>query len=337
MDAWALNLKGFNGGGLCTARSYPLVHASSKIEKPNFCNFGKNGFGGSEESGFHGGFSEIRAIPLRSKQRKSIKMERRSSSLGSSGRSIPEEDGQEGSKDDSGKTQPDDWRTFRANLVAREQIPAEEAGPSKPLGSKWAHPIPSPEPGCVLVATEKLDGARSFERAVVLLLRVGSPSDPREGPFGVVINRPLRKTIKDMKPSNPDLATTFSDCSLHFGGPLEASMFLATGGEHLLAAGFERVIPGLWYGARHNLKKAADLVRRGVLDAKDFRFFLGYSGWQFEQLKEEIELDYWHVAACSSNLVTGTSDSLFGLWEEILQLMGGQYSELSRKPKKDNT
>ncbi|KAK3034101.1 hypothetical protein RJ639_034081 [Escallonia herrerae] len=207
---------------------------------------------------------------------------------------------------------------------------------SKPLGLKWAHPISSPEPGCVLVATEKLDGVRTFERTVVLLLRSGT-RHPQEGPFGVVINRPLHKKIKDMKPTNVDLATTFADCSLHFGGPLEASMFLQRAGDKTQVSKFEEVIPGLCFGARNSLDEAAGLVKKGMLRPRDFRFFVGYAGWQLDQLREEIESDYWYVAACSANLIFGASStsSSEGLWEEILQLMGGRYSELSRKPKQD--
>ena len=77
----------------------------------------------------------------------------------------------------------------------------------------------------VLIATMKLDGVRSFERTVVLLLRSGT-RHPQEGPFAVVINRALHKKIKHVKPINLELATTYAECSLHFGGPLEASMFL---------------------------------------------------------------------------------------------------------------
>lgn len=207
---------------------------------------------------------------------------------------------------------------------------------SKSLGLKWAHPLSSPETGCVLVATEKLDGVHTFERTVVLLLRSGT-RHPQEGPFGVVINRPLHKKIKHMKPTNLDLATTFSDCPLHFGGPLEASMFLlrADGKSH--HPGVEDVIPGLCFGARSSLDKVAGLVKKGVLKPHDFRFFVGYAGWQFDQLRDEIDSDYWYVAACSPSLIFGGSAnaSSEGLWEEILQLMGGHYSELSRKPKQD--
>ncbi|KAK1300947.1 hypothetical protein QJS10_CPB13g01139 [Acorus calamus] len=140
---------------------------------------------------------------------------------GGSDQSIPEEDNIEDSNPTIDKNRSDgnsiynshhtDWRTFRANLVAQEQEKhdgscADIKDASKLLGSKWAHPIPNPEPGCILVATEKLDGVRTFERTVVLL-RLGT-RDPREGPFRVIINRPLDKRIKHMKPTNFDLATT---------------------------------------------------------------------------------------------------------------------------------
>ncbi|KAI9105093.1 hypothetical protein K1719_022809 [Acacia pycnantha] len=65
----------------------------------------------------------------------------------------------------------------------------------KPLGTKWAHPIPVTETGFVLVATEKLGGIRTFERSVVLLLRSGT-RHPQEGPFGVIINRRFTKGLR---------------------------------------------------------------------------------------------------------------------------------------------
>ncbi|KAL9858526.1 hypothetical protein AtNW77_Chr1g0037641 [Arabidopsis thaliana] len=192
-----------------------------------------------------------------------------------------------------------DWREFRANLFMKEQV---------------------------------LDGYRTFARTVVLLLRAGT-RHPQEGPFGVVINRPLHKNIKHMKSTKTELATTFSECSLYFGGPLEASMFLLKTGDKTKIPGFEEVMPGLNFGTRNSLDEAAVLVKKGVLKPQEFRFFVGYAGWQLDQLREEIESDYWHVAACSSDLICGASSE--NLWEEILQLMGGQYSELSRKPKLD--
>lgn len=222
-----------------------------------------------------------------------------------------------------------DWRSFRAKLVSSEtQSQLLES-------SKWAHPIHEVESGCVLVATEKLDGTPSFERSVVLLIRGGGP---HHHPFGVIVNRPLQRRVKDMEPSDPQLATTFADCALHYGGPLQSSMFLMTAGKKKnVSRDFGEVMPGLCYGASYSLHKAAQLVRSNVVGVHDVRFFVGYSGWELNQLKEEIESGYWYPAACSPSLII-TRNNTLDLWDEILQLMGGHYAQLSRnrKPNEDN-
>ncbi|KAL4594367.1 hypothetical protein ACB092_12G014500 [Castanea dentata] len=354
MDLWAVHhVKN-------TTRT-PVFLGNSFSEKPNSWNLGKpNSCSGTDCKGkvFEIRVLRRRRISTSSSSSFAVRAmaKKNHENSGNGDRSIPEGDGKKKNNSSDGNKSNDtasnksertslDWREFRANLFAREQAEKVETDThnqdvkphdSKPLGLKWAHPIPVPETGCVLVATEKLDGVRTFERTVVLLLRSGT-RHPQEGPFGIVINRPLHKKIKHMKPTNLDLATTFSDCSLHFGGPLEASMFLLKTGEKSKLPGFEEVIPGLCFGARNCLDEAAVLVKKGILKPQDFKFFVGYAGWQLDQLREEIESDYWYVAACSSNLICGASSdsSSESLWEEILQLMGGHYSELSRKPKQD--
>ncbi|XP_077231861.1 uncharacterized protein LOC143864879 [Tasmannia lanceolata] len=340
--------------GLLSSKFCSFRQRNSWVEKPFSCFSGKVGVFRVEERGdFMIRVSKLNGFSYRSLRVRSMGKENHddSSSSGNSDHSIPEGDSSSGKSEDATSHKShhmiSDWRTFRANLVAQEQVqlldadtPVEDTvthKSPKPLGLKWAHPIPTPETGCVLVATEKLDGVPTFERTVVLLLRSGT-RDPREGPFGVVINRPLQKKIKHMNPSNLDLTTTFAECSLHFGGPLDASMFLLRTNTHLQLPCFEQVIPGLCFGARNSLDEAAGLVKKGELTLQDFRFFVGYAGWQLDQLREEIESDYWFVAACSGNLISGGSpDSSSGLWEEILELMGGHYSELSRKPRQDRS
>ncbi|KAI9105106.1 hypothetical protein K1719_022822 [Acacia pycnantha] len=99
-------------------------------------------------------------------------------------------------------------------------------------------------------------------------------------------------------------------------------MFLLRTGEKLKLPGLKEVIPGLCFGARNSLVEAAVLVKKGILKPQDFRFFIGHSRWQLDQLREEIESDYWYVAACSSCLLCGAStDSSENFWGEILQLM----------------
>ncbi|KAJ8759545.1 hypothetical protein K2173_007168 [Erythroxylum novogranatense] len=349
MDLWALHVKNATGSPLLR-RNQSILEKSKSKSKIGVLEIRDSG---RKISSYGSNSLVIRAMAKKNNNSSSPP----SSSSGNGDRSVPQGDGSKGNNSPDGSKPSDtssqkshhvslDWREFRASMIVREQVTEKvesdahgqggTAQESKGLGLKWAHPISVPESGCVLVATEKLDGVRTFERTVVLLLRSGT-RHPQEGPFGIVINRPLNKKIKHMKPTNNELATTFADCSLHFGGPLEASMFLLKTGEKLKVPGFEEVIPGLCFGARNSLDEAAALVKKGVLKPQDFRFFVGYAGWQLDQLREEIESDYWYVAACSSNLICGGSSdsSSESLWQEILQLMGGHYSELSRKPKQD--
>lgn len=205
------------------------------------------------------------------------------------------------------------------------------------LPQKWAHAIPMPEAGCVLVATEALDDDSIFERTVIFILRLGSRGT-FDGPFGVILNRPLYTKIKHVNPTFQDQATPFGDSPLFFGGPVDMSMFLVRTDDSSRLKGFEEVVPGICYGFRTDLEKAAVLMKSGAIRTQDVRFYVGHAAWDYEQLLGEIRAGYWAVASCSTELI---SDALTGdpscLWTEILQLMGGQYSELSEKPKQDSS
>ncbi|XP_073279422.1 uncharacterized protein [Primulina huaijiensis] len=228
-----------------------------------------------------------------------------------------------------------DWRAFRARLVANQSQsirPGHQsvdqnahASPHTPIpfGSKWAHTIHEPEKGCLLIATEKLDGVHIFERTVILLLSTGPI-----GPTGLILNRPSLMSIKDMKSYSFDVSGTFSDRPLFFGGPLEEVMFLVSpkeeGNTEIVEKSgvFEEVMKGLYYGTKESVGCAVEMVKRDMLKVGEFRFCDGYCGWDKEQLRNEIRAGYWTVAACSSGVVGLTSVERIGLWEEILGIMG---------------
>ncbi|WZZ12042.1 hypothetical protein YC2023_105131 [Brassica napus] len=212
-----------------------------------------------------------------------------------------------------------DWREFRARLVAGEQAAAPEKD-----SNKWAHKIQEPETGCLLIATEKLNGVHIFEKTVILLLSVG-PS----GPIGVILNRPSLMSIKETKSTVLDMSGTFSDKSLFFGGPLEEGLlFLVSPGEdnEVEKSGvFRQVMKGLYYGTRESVGLAAEMVKRKVVGSSEMRFFDGYCGWEKEQLKAEVLGGYWTVAACSLSVVeVGSAVQSQGLWDEVVGLIGPQ-------------
>ncbi|KAG8085628.1 hypothetical protein GUJ93_ZPchr0010g11081 [Zizania palustris] len=204
------------------------------------------------------------------------------------------------------------WRDVRANLVLREQEvlvdPSAPAEPKTSSGEQPVHQLP-----------QKLGSRGTFD-----------------GPFGVILNRPLYTKIKDVNPSFQGQATPFGDSPLFFGGPVDMSMFLVRASDGLRLEGFEEVVPGIRFGFRTELEKAAVLMSRGAIRTQDLRFFVGHAAWDYKQLLSEIREGYWAVASYSTELI---GDALAAdpscLWTEVLQLMGGHYSELSQKPKQD--
>ncbi|KAG8088552.1 hypothetical protein GUJ93_ZPchr0010g7744 [Zizania palustris] len=227
-----------------------------------------------------------------------------------------------------------DWRSFRAQLHLNEQYaksvnPAMAAVRTTPepakVGDKWAHPLVEPEKGCLLIATEKLEGSHIFERTVILLLSAGVL-----GPVGVILNRPSLMSIKETQAvfAETDIAGAFSGRPLFFGGPLEECFFLL--GPRAAAAGdvvgrtglFDEVMPGLHYGTRESVGCAAELVKRGVVGVRDFRFFDGFCGWEREQLRDEVRAGLWRVAACSPAVLGLAAVVKGGLWDEVQGLVG---------------
>ena len=61
------------------------------------------------------------------------------------------------------------------------------------------------------------------------------------------------------------------------------------------------------------------------------RFFLGYSGWEYEQLDREIEENTWLVG--KENISSLMDEAASGtLWKKALCKLGAKYEIWSRSP-----
>ncbi|KAF6259946.1 hypothetical protein COO60DRAFT_947191 [Scenedesmus sp. NREL 46B-D3] len=242
-----------------------------------------------------------------------------------------------------------DWRSFRAKLIQMEQRgclnPATSLGP-KPaapgrgsgLGmvavssGSWAHELPGPEVGCVLVARQ--DGMQFFDRTVVLL----AAHDVRHGSVGFVLNKPspLRLCEVQLSATAQGILDTFGSQRLQLGGPVHMETLTLL---HAFAGlgGAQKVSEGVYYGG---LPAAVDLVHSGLAKPEDFKLLLGMTGWSPGQLEQEIASGAWWVVAAGQGLVLPSSSSGGGargssnkqqmlhgrapdaLWRHMLQLIG---------------
>lgn len=197
---------------------------------------------------------------------------------------------------------------------------------------RWAHPLSHIEPGCVLIANEKLGGV--FHQTVVLIIEHNEGT----GSTGIVINRPLSgnllKIASETK-SNVDLSLklAFNSATVTFGGPVLQEEFSVLHG-YGNVDGSKKVAPGVFVGGSEELMKE---VRRRNLDPRDALFVKGHAAWVSHQLSREISKGVWYTASCSSDFLlryagapVSEDDNKVDLWSDILTCMGEEYAEIAK-------
>lgn len=168
-----------------------------------------------------------------------------------------------------------------------------------------------PKAGKILIS-EPFSQDMYFKRSVVFLTQ---HSD--EGSTGFILNNPFVLRIEEVI---PELRNFKVDVSI--GGPVGSdSLFYV----HSLGDAIPNsihIIDDLYWGGNFEILKV--MIQSGMVEPNRVRFFLGYSGWQPNQLKQEIENDYWLVSDLDAAHIMNPKVSL-NLWTESLENMGGIY------------
>lgn len=198
---------------------------------------------------------------------------------------------------------------------------------------RWAHPLGYIEPGCVLVANEKLGGV--FHQTVVLII----DHHEKIGSTGMIINRPfpgdLLKTADETENCNIDtnLKMSFCKAPVSYGGPVMQDQFSTLHG-YGLVEGSKKVCRGVFVGGSAQLMAE---VRKKAMDPKEVLFVKGHAAWVPGQLSREIEKGVWYVAAVSADLIlryagapVSPEDNPKDLWADILSCMGGNYEVVAK-------
>jgi len=199
---------------------------------------------------------------------------------------------------------------------------------------RWAHDIAHIEPGCVLIANEKLNGV--FHQTVVLIV----DHHEKTGTTGVVINRPmqgnLNKVVINQDNASIDLSLrlAFKPAPVSYGGPVLQDEFAVLHGfGHV--EGSKKLAPGVFIGGSEELMNE---VRIDRFDPRNALFIKGHAAWIPGQLDREIKKDVWYIASVSSDFLlryagapTTKEDDTKDLWKDILTCMGGKYAEIANK------
>ncbi|WP_396195072.1 YqgE/AlgH family protein [Flavobacterium sp.] len=172
--------------------------------------------------------------------------------------------------------------------------------------------------GQLLIAEPSIIGDLSFNRSVILLA-----DHNEEGSVGFILNKPLKYTIQDLL---PEIEANFK---IYNGGPVEQdNLYFIHNVPDLITNSIE-ISNGIFWGGNFELTK--NLINQGLIKKKNIRFFLGYTGWDSEQLENEMQSNSWIL---TKNIyqkdILGKSSVHF--WKEKIIELGGEYLIWSNAP-----
>lgn len=143
--------------------------------------------------------------------------------------------------------------------------------------------------GTFLSSLSSLDDT-NFEQAVIFITEHN-----QKGAMGFVINKLFPRTLNELE--------EFRHCPpfpLHEGGPVEQEhLFFIHRRPDLIKDG-THISSGIYLGG--NFKQAVACIGNKTISEKDLKIFVGYCGWDDNQLEEEIEEGSWQPDDAAQNI-----------------------------------
>jgi putative AlgH/UPF0301 family transcriptional regulator len=170
--------------------------------------------------------------------------------------------------------------------------------------------------GKLLVASRNL-GDPQFAKTVILLVRYDA-----QGVLGLILNRrtrvPLSRALESLK-----AAKDRSD-PVYMGGPVEMPAVFALFKPPNKIEGAEHVFDGVYLITAKTLFEQTISARP---DPSIFHVYLGYAGWNPEQLEQEVGLGAWFIFPAEAGTVFNADPD--SLWDEMIRKTEMQFARVS--------
>ena len=179
------------------------------------------------------------------------------------------------------------------------------------------------ETGKILISSPFLEDGL-FGRSIILITDISAADD---GAIGLVLNKPTEILLSDVSIDFP-----FKDINLYTGGPVQTdSMFiLHTYGD--IIEGSVHIIDNIYWGG--NKAQIEEYIKLGRIDIQKIKFFLGYSGWAYQQLKDELKTESWIISDFNNSIDILNYKSKDDLWKNYVSSFGNKYEFWLKLPSK---
>ncbi len=157
-----------------------------------------------------------------------------------------------------------------------------------------------PVPGTILLSTPQLDDP-NFEKAVIFIC-----ANDVKGAMGFVINKVYPRTFNELAAYRYSPAV-----ALFAGGPVEKeSLYFIHCRPHLIKEG-NPVNGQVFLGG--DFEEAVSLINHQNLQPPDIKLFIGYCGWDANELETEIEEGSWLITTAAIETAFETNTAT--LWQ----------------------
>ena len=156
-----------------------------------------------------------------------------------------------------------------------------------------------------------------FKRSVVLIC-----DEENKNPMGFILNKPLEINLSNI------FSGVSRKLKLFFGGPVSEDKLFCIHKSELKLKSSKKITEYLSYGL--DLDEIISKTENGELDEENVMFFLGYSGWSDQQLKDEIDENFWKINKDYSKNIFEKSHE--NLWNKLTKKMEGDSYIWSNAP-----
>jgi putative transcriptional regulator len=115
---------------------------------------------------------------------------------------------------------------------------------------------------------------------------------------------------------------------VYYGGPVQINTIHFLHQYPDLIPEAVKVSNDIYWGG--NFETVTALIRTKSIDLNKIKFFIGYSGWGYEQLAGELKEKSWLTVSANRKLVFNTDHD--EIWKGSLQALGGEYEMMINFP-----
>lgn len=161
-----------------------------------------------------------------------------------------------------------------------------------------------------------------FKRSVVLLTE-----HQKEGSLGFILNSPLNITVNDALHDFPEF-----ESPVFMGGPVQTDslFYIHTLGEVIEES--EHIMDNLYWSG--NFEQLKQLIIDQQIFPNEVMFFVGYSGWDYPQIQNEVKNESWIIGDAKGFTISDFKS--VNLWQNVLQKLGPKHAVVANFPEDPN-